>query len=158
MHLPHSKTPKPDESPTQAKLWRCVLLSVVGLLVGAGLTIPLDYGRYAAEFRSRGLLGFLGMPSLLVFQFGLLVSAVVFFGLALRQGPRRGLRAMVWLLGIAAGVYCLSLWLLYTASRHGEFGIGAAATAVLFGYFPSAAFILIGLPATIFYVLRKPYA
>jgi hypothetical protein len=134
------------------------MLSVVGLSAGAVITIPIDWGRYATVLRDHGLVGFLGMPSLLFLQFGLLLTSLAFFVLALRYSPSIGLCVMVWLLTMAAGVYCLSLWLMYEASQAGEFGFGALGIVFVFGYVPSATFLLIGAPVTACYVLLRSCA
>jgi hypothetical protein len=134
--------------------WR--VFSAFCLIVVTALSILFDYGRYLHEFREGGLLGFLRLPSVLALQFAFLLSAFFFFTLALRQSETRGLWSMVLLLCVATGVYCLSLWLIHVFSRAGEFGFGAVALVFLFGYFPSAVFIVVGFLATVLRVLRKP--
>lgn len=131
------------------------------LIVVVALSILFDYGRYLHEFGEGGLFGLLRLPSVLALQLAFLLSAFLFFTLILSQSEARGLRGrglwvMMWLLCVAIGVYCLSLWLMHFFSPAGEFAFGAIALVLVVGYFPSAVFIVVGFLATVFRVLRKP--
>jgi hypothetical protein len=117
-----------------------------------------DLGRYGGELRQNGLLGFLSLPSVVVFQIAYLVSAAVLLGMARPIGSGAVLRIVPRLFWVAVAVYGFSLFVVYEASRRGEFGIGAVATAVLIFFLPSAAFLLLGVPLVIIYAIRKPFA
>jgi hypothetical protein len=132
------------------------LAGVLGLLTA--VAVLFDLGRYGQEFRQNGLLGFLGLPSLLVFQIGYLLAASLLLIMARSVSNGPAFRIVPPLFGTAVLGYGLGLFLLFRASRGGEFGIGAAALAVLFFWLPSAASLLLGLPAFIIYAIRKSIA
>jgi hypothetical protein len=156
MQYPRVRISESDSKQERAILWKCLMVCAIGFAIGALLTVPRDYGHYAEVHREWGLVGFLGMPSLLLLQIGILYSAVSFLWLALVQDSRTPLRVMAWLLGGAAAIYCLSLFMICRASQAGEFGIGTVGFFLLFGFLPSVAFILIGLPISVIYALCGP--
>ena len=143
---------------TQPIRKRTALFTFVAVFALTALAIPFDHGRYAVEFRLRGLLGFLALPSVLVFQLGFLVGTCSLLVWTLRRTAWRGLRIVGLLAVLAVGVYCTSLYLIGEASRAGEFGIGAAGVVALFGFFPSAGFLLLVVPATLLYATYRPCA
>jgi len=138
---------------------RCATFRLAGVLAVATAVVALfDLGRYGDEFRHRGLLGFLGLPSILVFQVGYLVAAVLLLIMARPVGRGPIFRVVPVVAALAVAVYGCSLFLVYQASRGGEFGIGAVALAVLLLFLPSAAVLLLGLPLFIAYAIRTPNA
>lgn len=155
MQLPHSNCGAPPVSVGRARLRRYAILAAIGLSAIVAVTIPLDYGRYRHEFFHVGLLAFLTLPSLLAFQCGFLVSAIILLTLALRQVSQRGFRMMVWLLGAAGCLYFLSVWLIETLLRQGEDALAAAAVVLLLVFVPSAMFLLFGVLGSILYAIRK---
>jgi hypothetical protein len=132
------------------------LAGVLGLLTA--IVALFDLGRYGEEFRQKGLLGFLGLPSLLTFQVGCLLAAALLLIMARSVSHGPVFRTAPPLFGFAVVGYGLGLFLLFQASRGGEFGIGAAALAVVLFWLPSGALLLIGLPAFIIYAVRKSIA
>ena len=130
------------------------LAGVLGLVTA--IVAVFDLGRYGEQFRQYGLLGFLGLGSVVVFQIGYLLAAVLLLIMARSVSPGRVFGMAPLLFGSAVVGYGLGLFLLFQASRHGEFGIGAAAVAVLLFWLPSAALLLFGLPAFLIYAIRKP--
>ena len=117
--------------------------------------VPSDIGRYSQTFDDYGLVGFLLLPSVLVFQVGYLVLVAFLVSVVFRAGLSGRFRVIAWLLGLAVAGYCLSLWGIHEASKAGEFGIGAAGFFGLFGFLPSAAFIYIVAPVIFLYGITK---
>src|SRR4051812_13887221 len=105
------------------RLWKLLLVTAATWILAIGVTIPMDCGHYSRVFDRWGLVGFLCMPSLLVTQFGVLIAAIILFLLA----SHRHLRLAPTVLLIAVVVYGLSVWLIASAARGGEFGFGAVA-------------------------------
>lgn len=138
---------------------RRATLRLTGLLgVLTAIATLFDFGRYGEEFRQYGLLGFLGLPSLLVFQIGYLLAAALLLIMARPIGQGLVFRTVPLVFAVAVVVYGFGLFLLFQASRAGEFGIGAAAVAVLLFWLPSAALLLLGLPLFIIYAIRRSIA
>ena len=131
-------------------VWILACLCVIELFV-----VPSDVGRYSQTFDDYGLVGFLLLPSVLVFQVGYLVLVAFLVSAVFRAGLSGGFRVIAWLLGLAVTGYCLSLWGIHEASKAGEFGIGAAGFFGLFGFLPSAAFIYIVAPVIFLYGITK---
>jgi len=138
------------------KRWAFLCLLATAATVAG--TVPSDYTRYGGELRLHGVLGLLGLPSLIAFQVVFALSATVLLAGVLQQRTEHGFRKMAWLLATAAGVYGFSLWLLHGFSTLGMFGWAPAALCFLFLLSPAAAFVLLGVPVTIFYAIRKPSA
>lgn len=138
---------------------RTATLRLTGLLgVFTAIAALFDFGRYGEEFRQYGLLGFLGLPSVLVFQVGYLLAAALLLMMGRAIGLGRVFRTAPLVFACAVVLYGLGLFLLSQASRAGEFGIGAAAVAVLLFWLPSAALLLFALPIFIIYAIRKTIA
>jgi hypothetical protein len=127
-----------------------VCLSIVEIFI-----IPFDLGRYSSTFEEDGVIGFLAMPSVLVFQIGYFAFVVVLLVAAIRTGSLVRFRGMSWWFGLAVAGYCLSLWGIHWASLAGMFGFGGAFIFFVFGFFPSAAFIYIVAPIIVFYSIKK---
>jgi hypothetical protein len=139
-------------------LRRFALDAAVALCILTGIAAFADRGRYGLEMQQNGILGVLCLPSLLIFQFGYMISAAVLLWMSRGATYGRVFRAIPFLSAFAALVYCSSLLLTYQASRAGEFGIGVAGFAAIFLFLPSAAFLLIAIPAAVIYALCKSTA
>ena len=158
MHLSHSQTCGPQQMPNRMSLKRCAILSFAGLAAIGVLTVPHDWGDYARAFRHHGLLGLVGLRSLVALQFGFFLSGVILLGIAIRQSSNRGLRVLVWFLGGVLCVYCLSLWCLslpyVTAALDGVRNRAFGLVGIL-GFFASASVLLVGVPAGVIHAIGK---
>ena len=158
MKLPHDRPAAERASPNRAALRRCAVLCAIGLLGIAAVVVPLDYGHYGEEWRRQGLLGFLRLRSVLALHVGFFAATIALFMVGFWGGLGQTLRGTVWLLGAAAGVYGMSIYLIREACRAGEFGIGTVGFVALFGLMPSAALLILGVPIAIIHALRKDHA
>ena len=136
----------------QKNLRRAAAITVVLLGLAVGVTAVFDHGRYADEFRQNGLLGYLSLPSLLIFQAGFLTGSLILLFMS-----RRVLRSPTALLafGVAVTFYLGSVLLMYLASRRSEFGITDMGIAFLLFFAPSAVILLIGVPVFVVYAATK---
>jgi len=139
-------------------LRRFALGAAVAVCVLTGIATFIDRRRYGAEMQQTGIMGVLCLPSLLIFQFGYVLSGAILLWMSRGAAYSRVFRAVLFLCAIAAVVYCSSLLLIHQASRAGEFGIGAVGFAAIFLLLPSVAFLLITVPAVVIYALCKSSA
>lgn len=142
----------------QAYLRRIATIVVGVLCVAVALAAFFDQGRYAEEFRRNGLLGYLSLPSLLVFQLGFLAGSIILLRVAQRMGHGPVFRMALPGFCVAAAVYAASILLMYSAASQSEFGITNMGIAVLFFLLPSATILLLGVPAFLLYAARKSSA
>lgn len=139
----------------RTKLGRYAFFVLLGLCLAEAVMLPRDFGRYAQTFQQDGLIGFVSFPSVLAIQICILIGVLLLLITSFRREMGRGIRILSLALTAAVGIYGLSVFLIYKASLHGEFGIGVAGFAGLFGVIPSGVFLLLGVPFTFIYAIRN---
>jgi hypothetical protein len=142
----------------QEELRTATLRLVVVLGIITLISCCFDFGRYGKEFQENGLLGFLSLPSVLVFQIGYLIAAILLILMAQPIVESSVFRFFRILVVVAVLAYGSSLFLIFEASRAGMFGFAPATIVALLGIVPSVPFLLLGLPLLIVYAIRKSIA
>jgi hypothetical protein len=136
-------------------LKRYAICALTCLVVIEIFIVPFDCGRYSETFDEYGLIGFLCLPSVLVFQVGYFISIIILLIAAIQASLFGKPRVITWLLGLSVALYSLSLWAIHLGSQYGEFGIGAGFVFGAFGFLPGAVFIYFAMPVIILWAIRK---
>ena len=89
----------------QKKLKRAVSQSLITIAICLVLTIPFDAGKYTATFKDYGLIGFLELPLLLVFQIGFFAASIWLFILLLKRNASKNIGLWIYIFGIAGIIY-----------------------------------------------------
>lgn len=139
-------------------LKRYAILSLATLGIIELFLVPLDVGRYSQTVQDFGIVGFLGLHSVLAVQIWFLLSVIFLVAFSFRNSYGLALRVLASLLAVAVGIYVLSIYLIHEASLSGEFGIGAAGFVGMFGFLPSAFTLVLGVPLTLILAIRKSCA
>jgi len=119
------------------------------------LAVSFDHGRFG-EALWRSPLCLFELPSVWAILGSFLVSGFLVLALAYRALPNEKLRRRVWLLVGALCLCSLSAWFaLDQAQWVGEDAFAAAAVILVLVSLPCFLFVLIGVPATVLYAMRR---
>jgi uncharacterized BrkB/YihY/UPF0761 family membrane protein len=149
MLQPESK----DEARCRVRRWArsCAVVVVIVTIVA----VSFDYGRFAEAFW-RSPLCLFELPSVWFILGSFLVSGFLVLTLAYRALPNAKLRGRVWLLAGALCLCSLSAWFAVDqARRAGEEAFAAAAVILVLVSLPCFLLVLIGVPATVLYAIRR---